>query len=80
MTYYYDITVVDREVRKAKSVPVALPHYYDCKFGFEREAVVQRAVENNDIQPADMEHICEVENMTWNDYQELLEYNRNLSK
>lgn len=76
MKYYYDITVVDMSIRKAKSVPVVLPHYYNCDFGFEREAVVERAVENGNIQPEDVQHICEVENMNWDDYQELLKFNR----
>jgi hypothetical protein len=75
---YYDITVVNKETRKAKSVPVCLDMSYDCNEGEDRSAVVREALDRHFITGEDEKHICEVENLSPKDYQELLEYNASL--
>ena len=75
---YYDITVVNMSIRKAKSIAVSLNDFHDCSDGDGREAVVKAALENGSLKADEVQYICEVENLTYQDYQELVEYNRNL--
>lgn len=78
--HYYEITVVNKTNREVKSVPVSHDFYLDCQEGENREAIVQIARSKNWISQEDLKHICEVENLSSEDYKDLLEYNRELAR
>lgn len=77
MKFYYDITVVNMTERHGKSVPVTLDTNYDCQYGENRVQVVNKAVAIGSLKAEDVQYICEVENMLYKDYLELLEFNAN---
>jgi len=77
MNYYYNITIVNRSDRNAgRTVPVMLDLELDCDDGNNREAVVDLALIKNLITKEDVQHICEVENMSYDEFVDLLEYNK----
>lgn len=75
--YYYDITIVNREDRdKTRSVPVLLDVEYDTDDGANRELIVEMALFKNLITKEELQHICEVESMTYDEFVDLLQHNK----
>ena len=74
--FYYNITIVNKDNRDSRTVPVLLDVEYDCDEGANRELIVEMAVFKNFITKEDLEHICEVESMTYDEFVDLVEYNK----
>ena len=79
MKFYYEITVINKDTREVKCVPISMPEHHDCNDSMNRETVVQFALNAKIITDADLPHICEVENLTTEQHTELLKYNREKS-
>ena len=74
--FYYNITIVNKENRNSRTIPVMLDVDFDCNEGAMRELIVEMALFKNLIEKEDVQHICEVESMTYDEFVDLLEYNQ----